>query len=71
MITLFTDSEGAYPDPSEERLDALIDRIGDDVEFLIVERDDAPGFAQHPVHTQLCRVATASAATGLGPSPLL
>jgi len=46
MITVITDVEGAYPDVSDDRLVALVDRLGDDLEFIIVERDDAPGFSQ-------------------------
>lgn len=46
MITINTDAEGAYPNASDERLAFLVHRIGDDLEFVIVERDDAPGFAQ-------------------------
>lgn len=46
MITISTDAEGAYPDASDDRLQALVERIGEDLEFVIVERDDAPGFAQ-------------------------
>ena len=46
MITVMTDPQGAYPDASEERLVSLVERIGDDINFVIVERDDAPGFAQ-------------------------
>lgn len=46
MITIMTDPQGAYPDATEERLVSLVERIGDDISFVIVERSDAPGFAQ-------------------------
>ena len=45
MITLSIDGD-ASSDATAEQVAAAVDRLGKDADFLVLERDDAPGFAQ-------------------------